>query len=255
MSALLAGKNAVVTGAGRGIGAAIAQALAANGARVALFDINLAWVEAQAAKLPGALAVKADVTDPDSVRAAFSSVRERFGRIDILVNNAGNAQSAPFTRTDAALWNRTIALNLNGVFLCTSEAYPAMAKQDYGRIISVASSAALKGYAYVSAYCAAKHGVLGLTRSLALEAAKTHVTVNAVCPGYAETDMTKDSLANIIAKTGKSEAEALAALTVHNPQGRLIQPAEVANAVLWLCAPGSESITGQAIAVAGGEIM
>jgi NAD(P)-dependent dehydrogenase (short-subunit alcohol dehydrogenase family) len=255
MSKALEGRNAVVTGAGRGIGAAIAQALAREGARVALFDINPAWVEEQAAKLSGAIALKADVTDQDSVRAAFASVRERFGRIDILVNNAGSAQSAPFTKTDAALWNRTIALNLTGVFLCTSEVYPAMAKQDYGRIITVASSAAVKGYAYVSAYCAAKHGVLGLTRSLALEAAKTHVTVNAICPGYADTDMTKASLANIVAKTGKSEAEALAALTVHNPQGRLIQPAEVASAVLWLCQPESQSITGQAIAVAGGELM
>ena len=255
MSKSLEGRNAVVTGAGRGIGAAIAQALAGQGARVALLDIKPEWVEAQAAKLPGAIALKCDVTDVDSVHATFSSIRERFGRIDILVNNAGNAQSAPFTKTDPALWNRTIALNLNGVYLCTSEVYPAMAKQDYGRIVTVASSAAVKGYAYVSAYCAAKHGVLGLTRSLALEAAKTHVTVNAVCPGYAETDMTKDSLANIIAKTGKSEAEELAALTAHNPQGRLIKPAEVANAVLWLCAPESASITGQAIAVAGGELM
>ncbi len=255
MSAPLEGKCAVVTGSGRGIGAAIAQALAGQGARVALLDIKPEWVEAQAAKLPGAIGLKCDVTDPDSVHAAFSTIRERFGRIDILVNNAGAAWSAPFTKTDPALWNRTIALNLNGVFLCTSEVYPAMAKQEYGRIISVASSAAVKGYAYVSAYCAAKHGVLGLTRSLALEAAKTRVTVNAVCPGYAETDMTKDSINNIVAKTGKSEAEALAALTVHNPQGRLIKPAEVAHAVLWLCAPESASITGQAIAVAGGELM
>jgi NAD(P)-dependent dehydrogenase (short-subunit alcohol dehydrogenase family) len=255
MSGSLEGKNAVVTGAGRGIGAAIAQALAGEGARVALLDINLKLAEAQAAKLPGAFALSADVTDPDSVRAAFSTIRERVARIDILVNNAGNAQSAPFSRTDPAMWNRMIALNLNGVFLCTSEVYRAMAKQDYGRIVSIASSAGVKGYAYVTAYCAAKHGVVGLTRALALEAAQSHVTVNAVCPGYADTDMVKDALANIVAKTGKSEAEARAALTAHNPQGRLIQPEEVANAVLWLCLPASASITGQAIAVAGGELM
>ncbi|OGA27021.1 MAG: 3-hydroxyacyl-CoA dehydrogenase [Betaproteobacteria bacterium RIFCSPLOWO2_02_FULL_65_24] len=255
MSGALQGRNAVVTGAGRGIGAAIAQALAGEGARVALLDVNLALAEAQAAKLPGAFALAADVTDADSVRAAFSTIRERVARIDILVNNAGNAQSAPFSRTDPALWNRMIALNLNGVFLCTSEVYRAMTKQDYGRIISIASSAGVKGYAYVTAYCAAKHGVVGLTRSLALEAAQSHVTVNAVCPGYTDTDMVKDALANIVAKTGKSEAEARAALTAHNPQGRLIQPEEVANAVLWLCLPASASITGQTIAVAGGELM
>jgi len=255
MSRPLEGKVAVVTGAGRGIGAAIAHALAEQGARVALADLKTEWVEAQAGKIPGSMAVGADVTNADSVHAGFASVRERFGRIDILVNNAGNAVSAPFAKTDMALWNRMIGLNLNGVYLCTSEVYPAMLKQDYGRIVNVASSAGVKGYAYVTAYCAAKHGVVGLTRSLALEAAKTNVTVNCVCPGYAETDMTRDSIANIIAKTGKSEAEARAALTVHNPQGRLIQPEEVANAVVWLCLPESKSITGQAIAVAGGELM
>ncbi len=255
MSGSLEGRNAVVTGAGRGMGAVIAQALSAQGARVALLDVKAEWAEAQAAKLPGAFALSADVTNPDSVRATFSTIRERFARIDILVNNAGNAQSAPFSRTDAALWNRMIALNLNGVYLCTSEVYPAMLKQDYGRIVNIASSAGVKGYAYVTAYCAAKHGVVGLTRSLALEAAQSRVTVNAVCPGYTETDMVKEAIANIVAKTGKSEAEARASLTSHNPQGRLIQPEEVANAVLWLCLPASASITGQAIAVAGGELM
>ena len=248
-------KTAVVTGAGRGIGAAIARGLAGEGARVALIGRKLAPLEEQAKRLTGAIAVSADVTDADSVRAAFAKIREQFGRIDILVNNAGNAESAPFTRTDPALWNRMIALNLSGVFLCTAEVYPAMLKQDYGRIVNVASTAALKGYAYVTAYCAAKHGVLGLTRALALEAAKSRVTINAVCPGYTETDIVKDAVANIMAKTGKSEADARAALTAHNPQARMIQPDEVADAVLWICQPGSASITGQAIAVAGGEVM
>ena len=189
------------------------------------------------------------------MRKAFAKIRERFPRIDILVNNAGQAESAPFSRTDIALWNRMLAVNLTGTYLCAREALPAMLKQDYGRLVSVASTAGLIGYAYVSAYCAAKHGVVGLMRALALEAAKTAVTVNAVCPGYTETDMVRNSVANIIAKTGKSEAEARSALTSHNPQGRLVQPDEVANAVIWLCLPGSEAITGQAISIAGGEVM
>ncbi len=255
MSAALEGKNAVVTGAGRGIGAAIAQALAAQGARVALIGRSVGPLEEQAAKMQGAIAVSVDVADAGSVKQGFATIRERFGRIDILVNNAGHADSAPFTRTDAALWKRMIDLNLGGVYLCTSEVYPAMLKQDYGRIINVASTAALKGYAYVTAYCAAKHGVIGLTRALALEAAKSKLTINSVCPGYTETDMVRESVANIVAKTGKSEAEARAALTAHNPQARMIQPEEVANAVLWLCLPGSESINGQSIAIAGGEVM
>ena len=256
MSFPLAGKVAVVTGAGRGIGAAIAAALSRQGAGVALIGRDAARLEKQAAELSAdALVAPADITDPESVTKAFAKIRERFPRIDILVNNAGQAESAPFSRTDLGLWNRMIAVNLTGTYLCTHEVLPAMLKQDYGRIVNVASTGGLIGYAYVSAYCAAKHGVIGLTRALALETAKTAVTVNAVCPGYAETDLTKNTLANIMAKTGKSEADARAALTVHNPQGRLIRPEEVANAVIWLCVPGSESVTGQAVTVAGGEVM
>ena len=195
------------------------------------------------------------MSDDASVKAAFARVREHFPRIDILVNNAGQADSAPLSRTDLALWNRMIGVNLTGTFLCTREAMPAMLKQDYGRIINIASTAGLTGYAYVSAYVAAKHGVIGLTRSLALEAARSKVTVNAVCPGYTETDIVRTAVANIAAKTGKSEAEARGALEQANPQGRLVQPEDVANAVLWLCMPGSESVTGQAISVSGGEVM
>jgi NAD(P)-dependent dehydrogenase (short-subunit alcohol dehydrogenase family) len=256
MSYSLAGKTAVVTGAGRGIGASIAQALAMEGAGVALIGRNAARLETQAKTISGdTLVAPADITDPDSVQAAFSKIRERFSRIDILVNNAGQAESAPFTKTDFALWQRMLAVNLTGTFLCTHAVFEAMRKQDYGRIISVASTAGLIGYGYVSAYCAAKHGVIGLTRSLALEAAKSQITVNAVCPGYTETDIVKDAVANIMAKTGKSEAEARAALAVHNPQGRMVQPGEVAHTVVWLCQPSSASITGQAIVVAGGEVM
>ena len=256
MNLPLAGKIAVVTGAGRGIGATIAGALAAAGAGIALIGRDEARLKQQADSLSAdTLAVSADVTDPDSVRAAFEAIRKRFLRIDILVNNAGQAGSAPFARIDLELWNRMLAVNLTGTFLCTREVLPAMLKQDYARVVNVASSAGLVGYPYVAAYCAAKHGVIGLTRSLALEAAKSALTVNAVCPGYTETDIVQDTIANIVAKTGKSEAEARGALTSLNPQGRLVAPEEVANAVLWLCVPGSEAITGQAINVAGGEVM
>lgn len=256
MSSALTGKTAVVTGAGRGIGAAIATALSREGAQIALIGRDASRLEKQAAELSaGALVSPADITDPESVHRAFAKIRERFPRIDILVNNAGQAESAPFSRTDFALWNRMLAVNLTGTYLCTHEVLPAMLKQDYGRVVNVASTAGLIGYAYVTAYCAAKHGVVGLTRALALEAAKTAVTINAVCPGYTETDMVKNTVANIMAKTGKSEADARAALAVHNPQARLIRPEEVADAVVWLCLPGSASVTGQALPIAGGEVM
>ena len=258
MSGTLTGRVALVTGAARGMGACISAALAAEGCSVALLDLDRAQaaLDARVSEIgSGAMAVMADITSQEAVARAFAAARERFGRIDILVNNAGMAESAPFGRTDLALWQKMIAVNLTGTYLCAREAYGTMAKQDYGRIVNISSTAGLTGIAYVTAYCAAKHGVIGLTRSLALEAAKTNVTVNAICPGYTETDLVKDAIANIIAKTGKSEAEARAALVSGNPQGRMIQPSEVANAVLWLCLPASQSVTGQAIAVAGGEVM
>jgi NAD(P)-dependent dehydrogenase (short-subunit alcohol dehydrogenase family) len=196
-----------------------------------------------------------DVTDEASVRGAFSAARERHGPIDILVNNAGQAESAPFGKTELALFQRMIAANLTGTFLCAREALPDMLARGAGRIVNVASTAGLVGYAYVSAYCAAKHGVVGLTRALALETAKRGVTVNAVCPGYTETDIVRDAVANIMHKTGKSEDEARAALTARNPQGRMVQPDEVADAVLWLASPAAAAITGQAVSVSGGEVM
>jgi len=256
--AQLAGQHAVVTGGGRGIGAAIAQTLASEGATVSVLGRDAARLAAQVEALGGAAraqAVGVDVTDEASVRGALAAVRERFGRIDLLVNNAGQAESAPLARTDLALWQRMLAVNLTGTFLCTREALGEMTKRGSGRIVNVASTAGLVGYGYVSAYCAAKHGVIGLTRAAALETAKTGVTVNAVCPGYTETDIVQDAVANIVKKTGKTEAEARAALVARNPQGRMIQPDEVAAAVLWLCLPSSGSITGQAITVAGGEVM
>jgi NAD(P)-dependent dehydrogenase (short-subunit alcohol dehydrogenase family) len=148
-----------------------------------------------------------------------------------------------------------LAINLTGTYLCTQQALPAMIQQDFGRVVNVASTAGLKGYPYVTAYCAAKHGVIGLTRALALETARTNVTVNAVCPGYTDTDIVRDAVRNITAKTGRSEAQALEAIAAANPQQRLVKPDEVANAVLWLCLPGAEAVTGQAISVSGGEVM
>jgi NAD(P)-dependent dehydrogenase (short-subunit alcohol dehydrogenase family) len=256
--AVLADRHAVVTGGGRGIGAAVAAALAAEGATVSVLGRDAAQLAAQVESLGGearAQSVAVDVTDEGSVKSAFAAVRARFGRVDILVNNAGQAGSAPLAKTELALWQRMLAVNLTGVFLCTREALPEMTARGAGRVVNVASTAGLAGYAYVAAYCAAKHGVVGLTRAAALECAKTGVTVNAVCPGYTETDIVGAAVANIVAKTGKSEAEARAALVARNPQGRMVQPEEVAAAVLWLCLPASSSVTGQAIAVAGGEVM
>jgi NAD(P)-dependent dehydrogenase (short-subunit alcohol dehydrogenase family) len=255
--AKLVGRHAVVTGGGRGIGAAIARALVEQGAAVTLMGRNAATLEDEAARLRplGRVHCQAvDLADPESTKAAFASAAKALGPVTILINNAGQAVSAPISKTDLALWNQMLAVNLTGTYLGIQAVLPGMLQAGWGRIVNIASTAALKGYPYVAAYCAAKHGVLGLTRALALELAKKPVTVNAVCPGYTETDIVREALANIQAKTGRSEAEARAELVKQNPQGRLVQPAEVANAVLWLCLPGSESITGQAIAVAGGEI-
>jgi len=248
-------KHAVVTGGGTGIGAAIATALAAAGARITVMGRRLEPLETAAATLNDASCVRCDVTDPDNVAAAFAQAQAGLGPVDILVNNAGAAATAPFHKMDTLLWRRMLAVNLDGVFNCTRAVYDQMRRRGWGRIVNVASTAALKGYAYVSAYCAAKHGVLGLTRALALEAAKSGVTVNAVCPGYTDTDIVREAVKNIVEKTGRSVEEAEAEFTRSNPQRRLIQPAEVADTVAWLCRPESGSITGQAIVVAGGEVM
>jgi 3-hydroxybutyrate dehydrogenase len=251
----LYGRHALVTGGARGIGRAIAEALARQGAAVTLLGRNRqALTETATALGAGVSAEVADVTDAGAVRAAFAQATERAGPVTILINNAGQAQSAPLHRTDEQMWHRLIAVNLTGTYHCVHTALPGMLAAGHGRIVNIASSAGQVGYPYVAAYCAAKHGVIGLTRSLALETATKGITVNAVCPGYTDTDIVRDTIANIRDKTGRSEAEALAALVEHNPQRRLIRPEEVANAVLWLCLPGSDSITGQSIAVSGGEV-
>jgi NAD(P)-dependent dehydrogenase (short-subunit alcohol dehydrogenase family) len=253
-SGALKGKHAVVTGGGRGIGAAIAAALAGQGATLTLMGRDRARLDAKAQAL-AAHAVTIDVADPESVTAGFSRATAAAGPVHILVNNAGIAASAPFARTDPAMWTRMLGVNLTGTYLCCREVMAGMLEHGYGRIVNIASSAGLTGYSYVSAYCAAKHGVIGLTRALALETARSNVTVNAVCPGYTDTEMVAAAVANIVRKTGKTEDEARVALVSRNPQQRLVRPEEVANAALWLCLPGAEAITGQAIAVAGGELL
>lgn len=251
----LGGRHAVVTGGGSGIGAAIAERLAAEGAKVTLMARKKDRLEAKASELPEAQAVAVDITDEEAVNKAFTEAQERFGPVDILVNNAGLAEAVPFHKMDFAHWRKTVDVNLHGTYLCTRAVIDHMRKTGWGRVINVASTAGLIGYAYVSAYTAAKHGVVGLTKSLALETATKGVTVNAVCPGYTETDIVSDAIENIMAKTGRSAEEAMSELTARNPQGRLVQPGEVAAAVLWLCAEDSGAVTGQSIAVAGGEVM
>ena len=259
---LLTGKHALVTGGSRGIGAAVARTLLSQGACVTLLGRNKESLcgTVQALKGLGGSGyelnyVVADITSSASVMAAFAQAVDVFGCIHILVNNAGQAHSAPFAKTDEVLWQQMLSVNLTGTFHCTQAALPSMLEAGWGRIVNVVSTAGLVGYSYVAAYCAAKHGVIGLTRALALELATKGITVNAVCPGYTETDIVKDAVANIVAKTQLSEDQAKAELAAHNPQKRLVEPDEVANAVAWLCLPGSAAMNGQALAVAGGEVM
>lgn len=249
----LSGKQALVTGGGSGIGAAIAVALAEAGASVIVCGRRKEALEAVCESHPGIKALQADVTDEQSIADLFAAMRDGSGTADIVVANAGAAESAPFPRTGFDLWQRMMAVNLNGVFLVLKEAMRDLAGKPWGRIVSIASTAGIKGYPYVAAYCAAKHGVVGLTRALAAETAGTGITVNAVCPGFADTPLLDASIANIVKKTGKSEAEARSILAAANPMKRLIQPPEVAAAVLWLVGPGSDAVTGQAISVSGGE--
>jgi NAD(P)-dependent dehydrogenase (short-subunit alcohol dehydrogenase family) len=249
-------RHALVTGGGQGIGAAVARALVAQGLRVTVLGRRIDVVTALAQTDPDHLhAVAADVADVAQVAAALASARARFGRIDVLVNNAGQAVSAPFLKTDATLWQQMLDVNLTGTMVCMQAVLPDMLEAGWGRIVNVASTAGQVGYAYVAAYCAAKHGVIGLTRSVALEMATRGITVNAVCPGYTETDIVRESIARVVAKTGRSAEQARAEFVKSNPQGRLVQPEEVADAVAWLCSAGAGAVTGQAISVSGGEVM
>ena len=256
----LRGKHAIVTGGGHGLGRTIAAELAAAGANVTVMGRDIttlesAWSDISSRFGVHARAVRCDVTDEDSVSVAFAGAAEAMGAAHILVNNAGAAQSAPFADTSLDMWQHTLDVNLTGTFLCTQQVLPAMIRSTSGRIINIASTAALRGYSGLAAYCASKHGVLGMTRALALEVARHGVTVNAVCPGYTEGGMSDQAIAAIMAHRNVDAHEALAVLTRNNPLRRLTTQQEVAATVAWLCSPDSSAITGQAIAVAGGEVL
>ena len=243
-----AGRRVLITGGGTGVGADLARGFAGAGAEVVIAGRRLAPLEAVAAGLPDVHCVQADVSSEDSVAAMYAAA----GPVDIVIANAGAAESAPLGRTSIAVWERMLSVNLTGAFLTLREGAGQM--RGWGRLIVVASTAGLKGYGYVSAYTAAKHGAVGLVRSIAQEVARKDITANALCPGFLDTEMTERSIANIIEKTGKDRDGALRALTATNPQGRLVAPAEVTAAALWLCGPGSDAVNGQAIAIAGGEV-
>ena len=253
-------RRALVTGATRGIGAAVARALAGAGWHVTLAGRARAALEEVRVTLPLAEGlvhdcVELDVTDPASVARAFAEVHAKGGALQALVNNAGAVETGPMARLAHDTWDRMLAVNLTGVFLCTQAALPPMIAARAGRIVNIASTAGQKGYAYCTAYAAAKHGVLGLTRSLALEVAAQGLSVNAVCPGYTDTAIVRDGVAKIVAATGRSEADAMSTFSHSSPLKRLVEPDEVASTVLWLCADAPAAFTGQAMSVSGGEVM
>ncbi len=256
----LEGKHAVVTGGGRGIGAAITRRLAALGASVSLMGRTPEPLRALATELTEAhpqrfAAVPVDVTDDGRVEAAFAEAREALGPLTILVNNAGAADSLPFSKTTPDRWDAMLDVNLTSAYRCIRRALPDMTEAGWGRIINIASTAGVTGYPYVTAYCAAKHGLVGLTRALALEVVKAGVTVNAVCPGYTDTDLVAGSVEALAGKTGRSAEDLRAGFERQSPLGRMLRPEEVASAVAWLCHPEQAAVTGQRLIISGGEVL
>ena len=255
VKAKLANKHAIVTGGARGIGAAISSMLSTAGANVTIMGRDRSVLERHAKSLgDNAVGIACDVTDETSIRKAFDAARARFGDAQNLVNNAGQAKSEKFGNTTRATWDTMLAANLTSVFLCTQQVLPAMLGAKAGRIVNIASTAGLKGEPRMSAYAAAKHGVVGLTRSLALETAKFGITVNAVCPGYTDTDMTERGVQELMEAKHITRDEARGMILRVIPRGAMTTPNEVASAVAWLCTPDASGITGQAIVVSGGEI-
>jgi NAD(P)-dependent dehydrogenase (short-subunit alcohol dehydrogenase family) len=250
---MIAGRHALVTGGGSGVGKAVALALAGEGVAVTICGRREAPLKETALQNDRIHPLAADVTDEGAMAKLHEHAEAARGPLDIVVANAGMAVSGPAARVALSDWQRTLDVNLTGAFLTVKPALAGMASRKAGRIVFIASTAGLKGYPYVAPYVAAKHGVVGLMRALAAENAKTGVTVNAVCPSFVQTEMLETSVRRIVERTGRSVEEARASLASANPQGRFVQPQEVAAAVLWLCSDAAGSITGQAISISGGE--
>ena len=250
----LRGHHAIVTGGGRGIGRAIAASLTKAQAVVTVFGRTRQTLDDAVAGSDAAACEIVDVTDKDQVEQKLADAARARGPISILVNNAGSALTAPFAKTNPSDFLAMFSVHVMGAVYTTRAVLPSMVERGFGRVVNIASTAGLKGYGYVSAYCTAKHALVGLTRSLAAEVAKSGVTVNAVCPGYTETDMVAEGIDRIAAKTGRTRESALAAMVGTSPLGRLIRPEEVAASVLFLCSPEAAAVTGTTIAVAGGEV-
>ena len=260
MSKPLNGHHALITGGSRGIGASISNALAALGADITIISRDIDKLKLQARHLEkefksSVFYTGADITDEIQIKDSFAKSVDSLGPINILINNAGIGKSMPFHKMNLEFWNKTISLNLTSTFLCTQQVYETMRKDLYGRIVNISSTVGLRGYPYITAYAASKHAVMGFTKSLALECVKKGITVNAICPGYTETDLVTDAIDNIVQASGKDVDEVKTEIENMSPMGRLIQPEEVAESTAWLCLPSSSSITGQAIVVAGGAVL